>query len=73
MSIGHGHESVIVARRDGSPDMYFTDKRTWSSDPRMARLFVRASDAYKKSASAFAGKDYRVVVEGIFTSSFGHD
>ena len=72
MSIGHGHESVIVARRDGSPDMYFTDKRTWSSDPRMARLFVRASDAYKKSAGAHAGKEYRVVVEGIFTPAFGH-
>lgn len=70
--IGHGHETVIVARAPEGVPLYFTKGRCWVSDPGQARLFQRASDAHRESAGCFAGDGRRVYVEGIFTDAFGH-
>ena len=72
LKIGIGHELVIVARKPGSAPLYVTDRRTWSTDPRAAKMFTRAADAHKKSPSCAAGADYRVSVEGICCPEFGH-
>lgn len=69
--IGHGHEFVIVARKTGAPDLYFTKGRCWVSEPANARLFPRASDAYKVSAGPLQG--YTITREGIYCAAFGHE
>ena len=72
MKIGIGHELVIVARQPALDDIYFTSNRTWTNDPSGARLFIRASVAYRELKHARM-HGYRVSVEGIFNKAFGHE
>lgn len=72
MKIGIGHELVIVARQPASDDIYFTTKRTWTNDPSGAKLFIRASVAYRELKHTRL-QGYRVSVEGIFNKAFGHE
>ena len=72
MKIGIGHELVIVARQPAADEIYFTSNRTWTNDPSGARLFIRASVAYRELKHARM-QGYRVSVEGIFNKAFGHE